>query len=562
MRRLLTCLAACALAAPGRAQQPAAPAPDIAERAEASAAPVSAQEAARWRADLQVLATEVPKRHREAFAHLTRATWDSATRALDARIPALPPHRIAAEFMRLVALLRDGHSSLTPEFQPRLRFHRLPVEFHDFADGLFIRATDSAHAELAGARVVRIGRATAAEALTAIAPYVSHEGPQWVRLRGARLLAMPEMVHAAGLSDDPRRVTLTLDVRGQARTVTLEGAPLPDFLAHGGVQAALPVDMREAGQPAPLHQAEPERNWWYRVLDDGTLFIEHRGVQVFADGMLNEEFFRRAFAAGDSANVTRVVLDLRANGGGNNGFNRFVVKEIVRRPGLDRRDRLFVLIGRQTFSAAQNLVNELAHYTNATFVGEPTGNAPNQYGDARPLTLPHSGLLVMVSSLLWEGHEAFDTRVMFTPHVYVEATSADYRAGRDPVLAAAREAATAPPLASQLATLADRGDSAGLRTAIAALRADTRNRYLDVQAEVNRAGYDMLRVGRTAPAVVIFTANAAAFPASANAHDSLGEALLAAGRRDDAIAAYRRALAVDPGWRSARAALERLGARP
>jgi hypothetical protein len=97
----------------------------------------------------------------------------------------------------------------------------------------------------------------------------------------------------------------------------------------------------------------------------------------------------------------RVVLDIRSNGGGNNFLNRFVVKEIIRRPALDQPDRLLVLIGRGVFSAAQNLVNELDCYTNATFVGEPTGNAPNQYGDARRLELPRSKIRVFISSLYW-----------------------------------------------------------------------------------------------------------------------------------------------------------------
>lgn len=61
------------------------------------------------------------------------------------------------------------------------------------------------------------------------------------------------------------------------------------------------------------------------------------------------------------------------------------------------------------------------------------------------------------------------------------------------------------------------------------------------------------------PALQLFAINTRVFPHSANVWDSLGEALLAAGRRDDSIAAYRRALEIDPGLGSAREALGRLG---
>ncbi len=44
-------------------------------------------DAGAWREDLRVLATELPKRHRNAFARMKRESWDSAVAALDARIP-------------------------------------------------------------------------------------------------------------------------------------------------------------------------------------------------------------------------------------------------------------------------------------------------------------------------------------------------------------------------------------------------------------------------------------------------------------------------------------------
>jgi tetratricopeptide (TPR) repeat protein len=257
------------------------------------------------------------------------------------------------------------------------------------------------------------------------------------------------------------------------------------------------------------------------------------------------------------------VLDIRVNGGGNNFLNRFLVKEIIRRPNLDRADRLFVLIGRGVFSAAQNLVNELDFYTNATFVGEPTGNAPNQYGDARVLELPRSKLRVFISSLYWQGHSAMDERTWFTPDVFVEATSSDYRAKRDPVLEAALRRASEPSLGQRLALDAERGDSVGVRRTIEAYRTNPENRYRDLENDVNTAGYELLNNRRSMPAAIaVFQLNVTMFPRSANAYDSLGEAYERAEQRDASIAAYRKALELNPGMFSSRDALRRLGATP
>ncbi|WP_163220588.1 tetratricopeptide repeat protein, partial [Citrobacter freundii] len=49
-------------------------------------------------------------------------------------------------------------------------------------------------------------------------------------------------------------------------------------------------------------------------------------------------------------------------------------------------------------------------------------------------------------------------------------------------------------------------------------------------------------------------------PDSWNAYDSYGEALLKAGRKDDAIAMYRKSVALNPGNANAKAVLKRLAA--
>jgi len=529
--------------------------------AEAGAQVSTTNEAAAWREDLAFLAAELPRRHKNAFARLTREQWDAAVRRLEARLPGLQRHEIIVELMRLVAMVRDGHTFLTPYFEDRIGFHRLPVQLYDFADGLFIVAADSAHADLAGARVRRIGRADAAAALDSAAQLVSHESPQWARLRGPALLAIPEVLAGLGLTTAADRATVEVEQNGRERTVELEASG-PAAAGVGETPAGW-VDMRHATPgDDPLWLQRPDAPYWFTILPDRTLYVCYRAVEFIANGETNEAFFHRAFAAGDSAAVERVILDIRTNGGGNNFLNRFLVREVIRRPTLDQPDRFFVLIGRGVFSAAQNLVNELDFYTAATFIGEPTGNAPNQYGDPRRLELPRSRLRVLVSSLYWPGHVASDERSAFTPDVYVEATSADYRLKGDPVLATALRRATEPGLGRRLHADAERGDTAAVRRAVEAYRAHSENRYRDVEADVNAAGYELLHAGNVDAAIAVFQVNLALFPQSPNVFDSLGEALERAGRREAAIAAYRRALELNPGWFSAREGLRRLVSAP
>ena len=103
---------------------------------------------------------------------------------------------------------------------------------------------------------------------------------------------------------------------------------------------------------------------------------------------------------------------------------------------INRRGKLFVIIGRRTYSAAQNTATYFERYTEATFVGEPTGSSPNFIGEENMVVLPYSKLVANVSHLYWQSSWPQDQRVWLAPEIYTPPTWADFRAGRDAALEA------------------------------------------------------------------------------------------------------------------------------
>jgi dienelactone hydrolase len=73
------------------------------------------------------------------------------------------------------------------------------------------------------------------------------------------------------------------------------------------------------------------------------------------------------------------------------------------------------------------------------------------------------------------------------------------------------------------------------------------NAFLFPEGVMNQAGYERLQEGKTKDAIALFALNVDAYPASANAQDSLGDAYLADGQTDRALAAARRCLELLPG---------------
>ena len=71
---------------------------------------------------------------------------------------------------------------------------------------------------------------------------------------------------------------------------------------------------------------------------------------------------------------------------------------MVRSDTINRKGHLFVILGRNTFSAAMSAVTDLERQTECLFVGEPSCSGPNFRGQANPVTLPCSGLRLSCAS--------------------------------------------------------------------------------------------------------------------------------------------------------------------
>jgi CubicO group peptidase (beta-lactamase class C family) len=79
---------------------------------------------------------------------------------------------------------------------------------------------------------------------------------------------------------------------------------------------------------------------------------------------------------------------------------------------------------------------------------------------------------------------------------------------------------------------------------------------------LNQIAYGQMLAGNLTDAVKLLKANVEFFPEDSNTHDSLGEAYMKSGRKEEAIASYKQSLKLDPKNTNAVQMLEKLGARP
>jgi hypothetical protein len=512
-----------------------------------------------WRADLRYLATESVRRHKNAFHSVSRPAFDSAVADLDARIPSLQRHEIIVGMMKIVALIGDGHTNIYPTRDSVIGFHALPVALYLFSDGLHVRAARAPLAHLAGARVLAIGGQTPEEAYRRARLLAGRDNEQGARFWVPHLLAIPEVLHAIGLAPSPDSARFDLEVNGQRRTVWLTGQGPVEMMAGDTDKSwrkrAGWVDARDAATARGIHEplwlaGSPDTTFALTYLPDQRALYVLLNQIVPNAGQSFDEYARRLRAAVDSAPadrpVDRVVIDLRLNRGGNGELLKPLIRSIIQ-SRADAPGRLMVITGRSTFSAAQFLVDHLERWTNAVFVGEPTGSKGRMYGDSRRFILPNSGITARASIYYWQMWTPWDTREWTAPRVAAELSMADYRANRDPALdAALRYVPEATPLAFRVLPLLEAGDTTGAIAMLRRYRAGPENKYVSSHLAIDTIAGHFISKGQLPRAVAAAELWAREHPDESMAQTILGVVYTRAGRPEDARRALERAVRLGP----------------
>jgi tetratricopeptide (TPR) repeat protein len=506
--------------------------------------------AADWQSDLKFLKQTVHKDYPFLFKKVTAEKFDSAVEKLHKEIPAMKEHEILAGFGRIICLFQYGHTNLSWRESP-VKYHMTPVNFYWFSDGIYIEGADKKYAQAVGARLLKVEGLPVMEAVNAVRPLVPAENEQFFKSYSLDLLTIPEALHAQRVTKDLKTtVTYTLEKDGKTFEQTFTAVPAFRFpREYGFVKNGGDWISARNQDVTPNYLKNLDKIYYSEYLpEDKALYVRHSQIQDDKDEAI-PAFYKRVFDFIEKNDVVRLVLDVRLNGGGNNYKNKPVVTGVIESKRINKPGKFFVIIGRRTFSACQNLVNELHNYTNAIFVGEPTAENINFYGDTRRIELPKSKLPVFLSFAWWQDKPQWENDDWLAPQLVVETSFDDYRSNRDPVLDACLKFSDKDVVLDPMRHLRELfvdGKLDQVETEAKKMVADPKYRYVKFEQKINDGGYELLNSGQVESAIFVFQLNTKLFPKSANVWDSLAEAYWKANKTDKAIEYYNKAIELDP----------------
>lgn len=376
--------------------------------------PTLALTPAQWREDIAAFAVKLPKRHANAFFHLPKARFEAEISRLEKQAGRLNGDEVFVGLERIANSIGDGHTgvNLPPDRRP------MPIQFARFGKDLRVVAVGPGLERALGARLVRIDRTPAAEAWArALTLTPQDELPQLQQGRAVSYLRTGLILHGLGITRARDRADFALEGDdGKVFTVNLTG------LAPGAS-----VKLTKAAAPG-LAQQNPGAPFWCRDLaEQHAVYCAFHAYQNLGKGQ------QEMFALIEKVHPGKLIIDMRENGGGDNTVGyRFLIRPLAARADLNRKGRLYVLVGALTFSAAMNNAAQFQDETQAILVGQQIGEKPNSYQEPRQFRLPNSHLIVRASSLYYEFRKHGPNAV--TPDKTIIPTWDDVKAGRDPVL--------------------------------------------------------------------------------------------------------------------------------
>ena len=388
----------------------------------------------RWQQDVDALTQQVLEKHINPFWVVSEGDFMAQAQELKAQAATLSDEEMLFGLMQLMGSIRDGHTRAIPDGMFEERYEEsFPVEITWFDDGLFVTRVAQGAQEALGAQLVSVAGVPVKEMVTRIGPALSFDdgNPYGQRRKFERFVVRLLLLHAAGFIPDERAADFTFVKEGvnngEPFTLTLEGQ-----------------DEAEIDLVGPDFTNPPL--YWQGFTDDAvvrTSYLENEDavyLQYSDSSGLGLDFIdasTRALQLARREGVDKLIVDVRLNTGGSELPSMLFNSRLGRHSFLQNGGKLYVIMGRATFSAGFDVVSQLVNSHNAVTVGQPAGTRPNFFGNVQEFALPNSGVITTIPTTLSTNFPELGNVRVYPPDLSVPFTSEDFFAGRDPYLEAA-----------------------------------------------------------------------------------------------------------------------------
>lgn len=375
----------------------------------------------KWKKDLSYLQEALPKKHVDLFFKTNEQKFNKDINDLKNSVDTLNDDEIVVGIYKIMASIGDSHASA---YKKSSKLY--PMQFYNFKEGIYVVNTTNQYKETLYSKLTKINGIDIEKVKQEIIPLFVAENEAMIKKSIPNYLSNPEILHGIKVVSDTENAVFTFENdKGKTFDVNIKS------IERGKGDKLIINELYDSSYP--LYMQKPDSNYWYKYLDkEKVLYFKYNKCQQDKDESAEkiEDFIDKLLKFIDNHPVDKFVIDMRDNGGGSDKYILPIIDKLKNNK-INNKDSLFVIVGRNTFSAALVDAVLLKERTNATFLGETTSAKPNHYSAAKPFILPNSKIPVRYTT---QAKESDDNSTTFTPDKIIEISIKDYINKKDPVL--------------------------------------------------------------------------------------------------------------------------------
>ncbi len=392
-----------------------------------------------WKTDLNFLKTELTKKHKNLFFKISKQEFEKGIDNIINDLDKDNDITTTIKLTQLIAKIGDTHTNLKIGHLLKKR-KTLPLGLMSFKDGFYVSATSKSNYEILDKKLIAINNYKIETIIDSLKTLFVPENIGIINENSPKLIPKHILLNHFGFST-PEESTYTLklaDTNGNITSYNLNEINIPSGRnrdkIYMKVNTQRPFYMNGSRKIFKEKYFPKEKIYFVqynKCVSKET--IEKYGNKEFAYRYPSfKEFETKVLKElKENPEIDKLIFDMRFNQGGSSYLAENLIKEIANNENINKKGKLFVVVGSKTFSSAIfNTVN-FKKNTNATLIGEETGGKPNHYGNIKKFTLPYSRITVTYSSDYYQLNNRNESTV--TPDVLLERTYKDYKNGIDPI---------------------------------------------------------------------------------------------------------------------------------
>ncbi|WP_430883391.1 hypothetical protein [Fusibacter sp. JL216-2] len=377
-----------------------------------------------WSEDIEILSSSLKSIHKGLYDNISEEKFNSEMEFLKSNISNLDDQEMTIKIMKLIAGIGDGHTYVM--YLDFLGESVLPIKFAWKNEKLLCVNATPRYSNMLHSEIVSINGKPVDEIFTELMSLASGENDYRRTYIALGLVRLPSVYEYLKQTANGDSINFTYKKKDVEETMLVDSV-----LYKEDQESKYILDNRINSITSPLDSLL-ENPYSYEYDEDNKIMVL-RYDQCFDYDSTFREFNLEFWKAVEQNEVEKIVVDLRYNSGGDSElFNPFRIM-LNRNKEFDNPDKLYVLIGNRTFSSANMTAIKMEKLTNATLIGEPTGNAPNHYSDPHGrnyITLPNSGIRFRCTDTFFELYPDYKYSYLM-PDKLVKVKIDDYVTGTD-----------------------------------------------------------------------------------------------------------------------------------